>query len=74
MIIHAKIKTGARKSQVIFSNEYNLYHIYTVSPPSKGKANEEIIKLVADYFGYPKSLVTIVKGHKATLKTIELNK
>ena len=74
MLIHAKIKTGSKKSQVIFLNKDNLYSVSTVSSAFRDEANKEIIKLVANYFDLPKSLVTIVSGRKSALKTIKLNK
>lgn len=40
--------------------------------PADGAANEEVVKLLAKALGLPKSRLTIVSGHTARLKRIEL--
>lgn len=40
------------------------------SPPVDGKANAELIELVADYFDCAKSRVTLRKGASARIKQI----
>lgn len=40
--------------------------------PVKGKANEEIIKKLAKYFGVPSSKVRIVAGLRSKSKIVEI--
>lgn len=42
------------------------------SQPSKGRANEELIALLADLLGTPRSSVTIIRGHAARVKTVRI--
>ena len=42
------------------------------SPPEKGKANAELVELVARHFGVKKSQVAIVSGSKSRDKTVEI--
>ena len=42
------------------------------SPREKGKANEELIRLLADYLKIPPSHISIVKGAVATIKLLHL--
>jgi uncharacterized protein (TIGR00251 family) len=42
------------------------------SPPSKGRANEELIAFLADLLGTPRASVTIVRGHTARVKTVRI--
>lgn len=42
------------------------------SPPVDGKANDELIELVAKRFGVPKSRIRILAGAKARRKLVEL--
>ena len=42
------------------------------SAPVDGKANEEMLELLSDYFEVAKSAIEIVGGHKSRQKTIEL--
>ena len=42
------------------------------SPPDKGKANKELIELVANFFGVSKSNVSIVSGLTSREKTVKI--
>ena len=43
------------------------------SPPEKGRANREILKLLASALSIPVSRVAIVSGHAASRKSIEIS-
>jgi len=43
------------------------------SPPVDGKANAELIALVAKHFGCPRSCVSVVSGAKARLKVVKVS-
>ena len=43
------------------------------SAPVDGKANEEMLELLSDYFEVAKSAIEIIEGHKSRQKTIELH-
>jgi len=42
------------------------------APPDDGKANAAVCKVVADALGVPKTAVTVVRGHTARTKTLEV--
>ena len=46
--------------------------IRVAAAPSDGAANDEVIKRLAKALGLPKSSLTIISGHTARLKRIEL--
>jgi len=48
------------------------FKIKVKSPPEKGKANKEVVKVVAQYFKVPKSQVSIVRGHTSRKKIIDI--
>lgn len=65
------------KVHVEFSKEFlevneNQINIGIKSKPLKGKANKEIIKKIAKYFGISTSLVQIKSGHKSQEKIVEI--
>jgi len=65
------------KIQVEFSKEFleiqeNQINIGIKSKPVKGKANKEIIKKLAKYFGVSTSLVHIKSGHRSRQKIVEI--
>jgi uncharacterized protein (TIGR00251 family) len=43
------------------------------SPPVDGKANAELIELVAKHFGCAKSAVSVVSGESARLKRVRIS-
>lgn len=71
MILAIKVKPNS-KQQKIEKKEDNWY-IYLKSPPVDGKANKELIKLLADYFHVKKSDVKIKSGLSNSRKIIEIN-
>ncbi len=58
-----------QKLEKILENEYK---VYVKSPPTKGKANKELIEILAKYFGLAKSKIKIVKGVASREKVIEI--
>jgi len=46
--------------------------VKVTAPPEKGKANEAVIKILADYFSVPKSSVNIVGGKSTRTKIIDI--
>lgn len=46
--------------------------VRVAAAPADGAANDEVVKLLAKALGLPKSSLTIVSGHNARLKRIEL--
>jgi len=64
-----KVNPGSKK-QNIRQTGLGKYKINLLSPPSKGKANQELIEILADCFKIPETSIIIVKGHKSRLKRI----
>lgn len=50
----------------------NVLKISVTAVPEKGKANKALIALLAKYFNIPKSNITIARGKKERIKTIEI--
>jgi len=74
MDIRIKVKTSSREAGVRYDEDSRLYIVSVVTAPIEGKANSEVIKLLAKEFDVPKSLITIKSGQKSTIKTVTLNK
>lgn len=71
-IFEVKVKTKAKENKVI--KEKNSLKIYVKSSPTKGKANNEVIDVFANYLNRPKSDVSIIKGSKNTRKLLRVEK
>jgi uncharacterized protein len=46
------------------------YEVSTVAPPEKGKANKQVVKLLARFFNMSPSKLIITKGERWNTKTI----
>ncbi|MGA1132941.1 MAG: DUF167 domain-containing protein [Prochlorotrichaceae cyanobacterium] len=66
-----KVKLNAKVCQILEAED-GLLIAQLRSPPVDGKANAELIKLLADKFKVPRSKVTIVSGHHSRIKRIEI--
>jgi Uncharacterized conserved protein len=71
MKIFLKVKLKASQAKVVKIDETH-YQVYVTQPPEKGKANKQIIKLLADYFGVSSSKINIIAGEKGKEKVVEL--
>jgi len=71
MKIRVKVKPNARGNSIKkIENDY--YELKVSAAPEKGKANEQVIKLLALYFDKPKSKINIVRGHTGKEKIIAI--
>lgn len=68
--ITVKVIPKSSKSEVI-GWENDQLKIRLKAVPEKGEANEELIRVLADYFDIPKSQITIIRGHKSRTKTLQ---
>jgi hypothetical protein len=71
MKIFLKVKLKASQTKVVKIDETH-YQVYVTQPPEKGKANKQIIKLLADYFDVSLSKINIIAGEKGKEKVVEL--
>jgi uncharacterized protein (TIGR00251 family) len=71
MKIRIKVKHNAKQQQ-IQENEDGSLTIRLKSPPVDGKANAELIKLLAKRYKVSKSQITIKTGLSAKQKLIEI--
>jgi uncharacterized protein (TIGR00251 family) len=71
-IIQVKVKPNA-KTSVLALQEDGTYLASVKASPVDGKANAELISLVARHFGCPKSAVTITAGASSRIKRIAID-
>ena len=72
MKIQVKVKPNSRTEEV--SREGDSFIVKVKEPPKEGKANQAVIKLLAEHFGVPHSQVRILSGFKSRNKVIEVAK
>jgi uncharacterized protein (TIGR00251 family) len=71
MIIQIKVKPNSRASR-LEQNEDGTWLAQLKSPPVDGKANEELITLVAGHFSRRKSDVSIKSGASSRTKLVQI--
>jgi len=70
MKIQVKVKPNSRTEEL--SQEGNSFIVKVKEPPKEGKANQVVIKLLAEHFGIPRSCVSILSGFRSRNKVIEV--
>jgi uncharacterized protein YggU (UPF0235/DUF167 family) len=69
--IWVKVKASARMEGVTQLADGN-YRVSVSAPREKGKANQAVIVLLAEYFSIPRSKVEILRGHSASTKLVQI--
>ena len=70
-VVMVKVRTRARQQRVEKISS-TAYRVSVFSPPVKGKANQEVVKLLASYFNLSPSEIKIIKGKKSPQKLIRI--
>ncbi|UBF28762.1 DUF167 domain-containing protein [Kovacikia minuta CCNUW1] len=71
-ILRLKVKPNSRQQMLQQSEDGNLIALLK-SPPIEGKANQELIQLLAKEFDVPKSLIRIKAGASSKNKLVEID-
>jgi uncharacterized protein len=71
MQIRVKVKPNSKIPRIV-EEEDNSLTIYLKSPPVDGKANQELIKVLAERFDVSKSHITIKSGLSSRQKLVEI--
>lgn len=72
-VLQVKVKPNARTSQLAQAED-GTWLAQLKSPPVDGKANQELIALVAAHFGCAKSAVTIRSGASGRMKLVQVER
>jgi len=70
-VIQVKVKPNARAS-VLKEGDDGVWQAQLKSPPVDGKANRELLELIAEHFGCAKSAVTIKSGASGRMKLVKI--
>lgn len=70
--VQVKVKPNSKKQAIEESADGSLT-VHLKSPPVDGKANKELIELIAEKFNVPKSQIGIKSGLSSKNKLIEID-
>lgn len=71
MQLHVVISPNAKRSQILGWQSHAL-KLKIAAPPLEGKANQELIRFLADKLDLAPSTIQLLKGHTSKQKTLEL--
>lgn len=72
MKITARVKPNS-KTRSIEKVADNEFIIRVKADPKEGRANGEVIEVLSEYFGKPKSAIKILAGHKSKSKIVGIS-
>ncbi|HSB05623.1 MAG TPA: DUF167 domain-containing protein [Thermodesulfobacteriota bacterium] len=71
MKISVKVKPNSKENQVAEKGPNQLL-VKVKAPAQENRANQEVIKTLAEYFHLPKSRISIVAGFRSKQKVVEI--
>jgi len=68
-----KVKVIANSSRNDVSEDSGRLKVHLKAIPMNGKANEELMKVLAEHFNVKKGHISILKGKTSNIKEVEIN-
>lgn len=73
MKINVKVIPGAPRSEVVGNMADGTLKVKVHAVAERGKANDELIRILAEHFEVSKSSVTIVRGQTSSRKAVVIS-
>jgi len=70
--LRLRVLPGARRTEIA-GRHGDGWKVRVAAPPENGRANDAVRRLLAERLDLPRSAVTIVSGHTAREKVVELD-
>jgi len=70
--LRLRVSPGARNARVI-GRHGQAWKVRVAAPPEGGRANEAVVRLLAETLSLPRGAVTLVSGHGARDKVVRLD-
>ena len=74
MRINVKAKPGSKRGNLVTQMQDGSFEVHLREKPVDGKANEALIRVLAEHFGVRQRDVSILTGASARLKIVEIEK
>ena len=69
--LRVRVAPGARRTELVGRHGEG-WKVRVAAPPDRGRANEAVLRLLAERLGVPLTGLTIVSGRSARDKVVEL--
>ncbi len=73
ILLKIAVKPNSRKQELVIEPKENFLFIRLLSPPDKGKANKELLKLLSNFFNISLSNFQITAGHTSRNKVVKVS-
>ena len=74
MRITVKAKPGSKRGNQVVLLDDGSYEVHLKERPVDGKANQALLKVIAEHFGVSRKAVSLVTGSTARTKILEIEK
>jgi uncharacterized protein len=74
MTLRVKVIPRSARSELAGELADGTLKVRIAAPPEKGKANAELVRLLAAHFNVAPSDIEILSGHSASLKLVRVNR
>lgn len=72
LTVTAHVKPGSSKGPLVVVDDERELTVFLRERAVDGKANDALVRVLAEHFGVSKSRVTIVHGHASRTKIVEI--
>jgi uncharacterized protein (TIGR00251 family) len=69
--VRLRVSPGANRAHVV-GRHGEAWKVRVAAPPEGGRANEAVVRLLAETLSLPRDAVTLVSGHGARDKIVQL--
>jgi uncharacterized protein (TIGR00251 family) len=69
--VRLRVSPGANGAQVV-GRQGEAWKVRVAAPPEGGRANDAVVRLLAETLSLPRDAVTLVSGHGARDKIVQL--
>ena len=70
--LRLRVSPGAGRTELV-GRHADAWKVRVAAPPENGRANEAVVRLLAERVGLPRRAVSIVSGHSAREKVVQLD-
>jgi uncharacterized protein (TIGR00251 family) len=73
MTVRVKVTPRSPRSEIAGQLSDGTLKVRIAAPPERGKANQELIGVLAAHYGVPRDAISIVSGHGTRLKLVKID-
>ena len=70
--LQVKVSPRAKQNEIVGWHQNQMLIVKIAAPPVGGKANDELVKFLAEQLGVPASDILILRGHTSKQKVLEI--